>query len=111
MQTSHFHKTGFYTRRSFIIGIIVLALLLTALVTWLFDKTKNEYFSYFLIGLPLLIAGTISTSGLGNIFRTRKEKKNFQWYFGLIVNSSVAITVLVIIAINFIEIAKLFSLI
>jgi len=111
MHTSHIHKPGFYTRRSFVIGIAVLCLLITALATYLIDKTQNEYLSYFLIGLPLLLAGAISTSGLGNTFRTRREKKNFQWYFGLIVNGGVALAVLVILAINIAEIAKLFSLI
>lgn len=104
-------RVSVHTKISFAMGIAILCLLIVAFVTWKLDTSEKEDITYLLIGIPLMLSWLLSIIGLSKIFRTRKEKKSFRWYFGLIVNGVVLIVVLTAIAINIAAIAKFFSLI
>jgi hypothetical protein len=100
-----------HTKVSFGIGITILCLLVVAFLTWKLDKAEKEDITYLLIGIPIMLSWLLSLIGLSKIFRTRRERKSFRWYFGLVVNGSVLLTVIIALAINIAIIAKFFSLI
>jgi hypothetical protein len=99
-----------HTRISFSIAVLILCLLATAFITWQFNLTETEGSSYIFIGIPLMLAWLLSVIGLSKTFRRAKGNKTFFWYFGLIVNGSVLLTVIVLLSINIAAIAKLFGL-
>src|SRR5687767_11415208 len=100
-----------HTRISFGIAVAILGLLVTALISWQFDLTQTEVASYIFIGIPLLLAWILSVIGLSKTFRRAKGNKTFFWYFGLVVNGTVLLTVMVLLGFNIAAIIKLFDLI
>jgi hypothetical protein len=99
-----------YTRTSFGIAVAILCLLITALISWQFDLTKTEVSSYIFIGIPLMLAWILSVIGLSKTFRRAKGNKTFFWYFGLVVNGAVLLTVIILLGFNIAAIVKLFDL-
>jgi hypothetical protein len=100
-----------HSRISFGVGIAILCLLGLSFFMWKFDHHQDESVAQLFIGAPLMLAWFLSIIGVSKIIRSRKEKKSFQWYFGLIVNGTVLLAALIAIAINVAIIAKFFSLI
>lgn len=107
MQTIH---SSIHSRISFGIGIAILCLLGLAVILWKFDH-HQEHVQQLLIGIPIMLAWFLSIIGISKVMRSRREKKTFKWYFGLIVNGVVLLAALIALAINIAIIAKFFSLI
>jgi hypothetical protein len=99
-----------HTRISFGIAVFILCLLATAFISWQFDLTQTETSSYIFIGIPLMLAWMLSVIGLSKTFKRLKGNKTFLWYFGLVVNGAVLLTVMILLGINIAAIAKLFGL-
>lgn len=99
-----------HTRISFGIALTILLLLITALVFWQFDLTQTEASTYIFIGIPLMLSWALSVVGLSKTFRKLKGNKTFFWFFGLIVNGTVLLTVMVLLGINIAAIVQFFGL-
>src|SRR5262245_6697115 len=99
-----------YTKTSFGIAVMILCLLAIAFISWQLGLTETEINSYLFLAIPLLLAWMLSVIGLSKTFRKRRGNQTFFWYFGLIVNGSVMLTVMTLLGINIAAIIKLFGL-
>src|SRR4051812_8149963 len=104
-------NSSIHSRISFGIAIAILCLLGIAVILWKFDHHRDENLQQLLIGIPVMLSWFLSIIGVSKIMRSRKEKKTFKWYFGLIINGIVLLAAMVAIGINVAVIAKFFSLI
>lgn len=97
-----------YINKSYQLSLINVALILIALLSMLFLK-KDLNINAFLVGLPILLAGSLSFIGCRYLFMGRNEKKNYKFYIALIFNTSIATLFILFFIANMIDILKAFS--
>ena len=95
------------TKRSFKLAVIGLVLLLFSIIITALNL--NQVTLSIIVGILIISSFVIAITGLISSLKSLKEPNTFQKIFGLIINLSITVVIILIIIANVIDISNALS--